>query len=251
MRKNRIISGGLGLILAAGVLLSGCEPKPTVVPAQVDTEIARAKSVNDELVSLNPPETMTIYYRNLMSQAEAAKAKGDFPKAIDLAKQAADQAASSLKTWKDQIAQIRQKLDQAKDALETLYPVNYPMIKHYWADAALFQKGAYQALIPEADQLLKEIEQARNMSILTDRTIEVRAPPEYVSQWGDVRVYSEITPEGKFKNPIDTVPNGARVKFIRCRLFSPEQVIYFVEIPGSGKQGWISDKYLNVGEVKY
>jgi len=251
MRKKNLILKRLGPALAAGMILIGCEPKLTVVPAEVDTEIARAQSINDELVSLNPPETMTYHYRNLMSQAEAARAKGDFPKAIDLARQAADQAAKSLQVWKDQIAQARQKLAQAKDQLENLYPVNYPLIKRYWADEALFRQKAYQGLASEADQLLKQIEQARNMSIISDRTIMVNAPQEYIKRWGDVRVYAEITPEGKFKNPIDTVPNGVRVKFVRALLFSPEQVFYFVEVPTSGKQGWISEKYLNVGAVNY
>ncbi|MCM8761262.1 MAG: hypothetical protein NC933_03930, partial [Candidatus Omnitrophica bacterium] len=36
------------------------------------------------------------------------------------------------------------------------------------------------------------------------------APQEYIKQWGDVRVYEEITSDGKLKTVVDTVPNGAR-----------------------------------------
>jgi len=203
------------------------------------------------LQGYNPPETMTYHYRNLMSQALAKGEQGKIDEAKDLARQAGDQAAMSLQAWKGQIAGIRANLDRGKEELETFYPVNYPLIKRYWEIEAQYQKKEFQDLGSEAEQLLKEIAQARSLSMITDRTIIVNAPQEYVKQWGDARIYQEITPDGKFKTVLTTVPNGTRVKFIRAKLFSPELTIYYVEVPSAGIQGWISEKYLSVGEIKY
>lgn len=251
MMNRKKIYAGIGLALVLGVTLSGCAPKVTVTPDQALAEFSKARSTYAELMSYNPPETLTYHYRTLISQAESLKAKGDTGQAIALAEQAGEQAAMSLQVWKEQIAKIRVSLDQARTDLQTLYPVNYPLIKRYWEDEARYQKKEFQTLPKEADQLVKDISQTRNTSIVADRYIMVDAPDNYIKQWGNARIYQEVTSEGKYKTVVDTVPNGTRVKFIRILLFSPEQTIYFVESPSTEKQGWISEKYLNVGEIKY
>lgn len=204
-----------------------------------------------ELQSYNPPETLTYHYRNLMSQAETAGKQGNVDLAKDLAKQASEQAGLSLQVWKDQIATLRTKLDQAREQLENLYPVNYLLIGKYWELEAQYQKREFQTVMQKIDAFIKEITDTRQMSIVLDRSIVVNAPPEYIKQWGNARIYQEITPEGKLKTVVDTVPNGMRVKFIKVKLFSPELTFYYVEVPSSQKQGWISEKYLNVGEARY
>jgi len=205
----------------------------------------------EALMKYNPPETMTYHYRNLMSQAKTAGEQGRVDIAKDLARQAGEQASMSLQVLLEQLNKTREKLDQIREELETLYPVNYPLIKRYWQAEALYQKKDFQNLPGITDQLLKDIQVAKNLSIIADKTIRVNAPQEYTKQWGDVRVYQEITPEGKLKTVIDTVPNGMRVKFIRVRLFSPDLNFYYVEVPATGKQGWIAEKYLDVGGDGY
>lgn len=204
-----------------------------------------------ELMQYNPPEPMTYHYRSLMSQAISAGEQGKIDLFKNLVKQAGEQAGMSLQLLKEQLATIREKLNRTKEELETLYPVNYPLIKRYWEAESKYQKRDFQDLNSELDQLLKEIQNARNLSYITDRMIMVNAPQEYIKQWGDVRIYQEITPEGKLKTIVDTVPNGMRVKFLRLKIFSPELNFCYVEVPATGKQGWIAEKYLNIGETRY
>jgi hypothetical protein len=235
-------------LLALTVILSlGCEKKVTVPPEQVDAEIAKAHASYEAFMKYNPPDALTYNYRNLISQAEQAKAKGSYEQAIALAKQADEQAVYGLQAWKDQIAKSRQKIDSCKQQIELLFPVNQNFVNKYWALEARYKNNDFQGLEQEVDLLLSDIDKAQKMGYVSDRSLRINPPQEYTKQWGDVRVYQEVTPDGKLKTVVDTVPAGAKVKVIKVMLFNPQATFYFVEVPITSKQGWVSEKYLSVG----
>ena len=238
----------LALVLA--VFNFACEQKVTVTPDQANVDFSKAKAAYDELLSYNPPETMTYAYRKLMSEAEQAKAKGDMSQAVSLAKQAEEQAVLSLKVLKDQIAKYREQLDSARSKIENLYPVNKTLVKRYWELEARFAKRDFQGMDDEINIILKRIDQEGKMSVVAERSARVNAPQEYVKQWGDVRIYQEITPDGKLKGVVDTVGNGAKLKVIKIKLFAPDSTFYFIETQ-IGTQGWIAEKYLTSEGSKY
>ena len=239
----------LALVLA--VFTFACEePKATVTPNQANVDFSRAKAAYDELLSYNPPETMTYAYRKLMSEAEQAKAKGDMSQAAGLAKQAEEQAVLSLKVLRDTIAKYRGQLDSARSKIEALYPVNQSLVKRYWEMEARFAKRDFQGMDDEINIILKRIDQEGKLSVVSERSARVNAPQEYVKQWGDVRIYQEITPDGKLKGMVDTVGDGAKLKVIKIKLFAPDATFYFIET-GIGTQGWIAEKYLISQGSKY
>ena len=231
-------------------LLAACEKKPAVTPDQVNAAFAKAKAAYDELMKYNPSETMTYNYRNLMTQAEQARAKGDLPLAESLANQAADQAVFAVQVLKDRISKSREKLDKAKDQIEQIFPVNRNLIQKYWQLDSRFRKRDYDNLEADVDALLVEIEREQKLSIMQDRSLLVYAPQEYIKQFGNVRIYKEVTPQGKLKEVVDTVPNGAKVKEVRIMLFSPELTFYYVQT-GSGTEGWMAAKYLIGEDVQF
>jgi len=239
----------LALVLA--VFTFACEePKATVTPDQTNVDFSRAKAAYDELLSYNPPETMTYAYRKLMSEAEQAKAKGNMTQAAGLAKQAEEQAVLSLRVLRDTIAKYRGQLDSARSKIEALYPVNKSLVKRYWELEARFSKRDFQGMDDEINIILKLIDQESTLSVVSDRSARVNAPQEYVKQWGDVRIYQEITPDGKLKGMVDTVGNGARLRVIKIKLFAPDSTFYFIETQ-IGTQGWIAEKYLTSEGSKY
>ena len=232
------------------VLAMACVKKPVITPDQVNAEFAKAKASYDELMKYKPPETMTYNYRNLMTQAEQAKAKGKLRLAVNLAQQAGEQAVFTLQVFKERIAKSREKLDQAKDQIEQIFPVNRNLIQKYWQLDSRFRNRDYENLEAEVDALLTEIEREHKLSIMQDRSLNVYAPQEYIKLYGNVRIYKEITPEGKLKDMVDTVPNGARVREVKVRLFSPELTFYYIQT-GSGTEGWMAEKYLIGEETKF
>lgn len=239
-------------VLALVVLFAAvaCELKPAITPDQVNAEFAKAKASYDEMMKYNPPETMTYNYRNLMTQAEQAKAKGDLKKAINLAQQAGDQAVLTIQLLKDRATKTRERLDLARDQIELMFPVNPNLIHRYWQLDYRFKSRDFNGLDVDVENFLKDIERERKMSIIENRTLTVYAPQEYTKQYGDVRLYKEITPEGKLKNIVDTMGNGARVKEVRIKLFSPDLTFYYIQTQ-TGTEGWMAEKYLIGEEAKF
>jgi hypothetical protein len=247
MKKTLCRLLALSLVLFA----FACEqPKATVTPDQTNVDFSKARAAYDELMTYNPPETMTYNYRKLMSEAEQAKAKGDMAQAASLAKQAQEQAVLSLKVLRDMVAKFREKLDTARSEIEKLYPVNQNLVKKYWELEGRFNRRDLQGLDDDINALLKRIDQESKLTVTYERKAQVNAPQEYVKQWGDVRIYQEITPDGKLRGVVDTVGNGAKLRVIKIKLFAPESTFYFIET-GIGTQGWIAEKYLISEGSKY
>jgi len=231
-------------VFALAIILVGCEQKVQVTPDQVTNEFAKAKSSFDELMKYNPPETMTYNYRNLMSQAEEAKAKGNFEQATALAKKAEEQAILSIQLIKDTLGKDTEKLADAKTQIEGMFPVNRNTVAKFWQFQGRLNNNDFGTLDPDVNALLKSIEQEKKLTMITDRYLVVSAPQEYIKQWGNVRIYKEITTDGKLKDVVDSVTPGARVKVLKIKLFSPDTTFYFVET-GSGSQGWMAEKYIS------
>jgi hypothetical protein len=229
---------------ALAILLGACEQKVQVTPDQVTNEFAKAKSSFDELIKYNPPETMTYNYRNLMSQAEDAKAKGNFEQATALAKKAEEQAFLSIQLIKDTLGKDAEKLANAKDQIEAMFPVNRNLVGKYWQLLGRLNNNDFSTLDADVNGLLKSIDQEKKLTMITDRYLVVSAPQEYIKQWGNVRIYKEITADGKLKDVVDSVTPGGRVKVLKVKLFSPDTIFYFVET-GSSSQGWMAEKYLS------
>jgi hypothetical protein len=244
MKTKLITNRKWAPVLALAILFFGCEQKVQVTPDQVTNEFAKAKSSFDELMKYNPPETMTYNYRNLMSQAEEAKAKGNFEQATDLAKKAEEQALLSIQVIKEQLAKESDKLANVKAQIENLFPVNRNLVAKFWDLQGRLNNNDFSTLDPDIAALQKSIDQEKRLTMITDRYLVVSAPQEYVKQWGNVRIYKEVTPDGKLKDVVDSVSPGGRVKVLKVKLFAPDSTFYFVET-GSGSQGWMAEKYLS------
>jgi len=238
------------IFLGAFLWLAGCEKKVKISEQELEQEFNQAEQAYQELLANNPPTPYTYHYRNLISQAEQAKAKGELEKAYQLAQQAEEQASLALVAWRQELARVKEKLEQAKNELEGLFPINHYLISRYWELYSRFRAKKYEGLEQELDKLLSDIEQEKKSSVFPERKMTVVAPEEYIKRWGNVRVYQEITPEGKLRGVIERVPPGMQVKVLKIKIFSPDLIFCYVEVPLSGKQGWMLEKYLSykVGE---
>ena len=233
------------MILGSVFLIWGCAKKVSITPEQVEEVFSRARASYEELLAYHPPEALTYHYRSLMSQAEQARAKKDLKGAMELAEKAEEQARLAHQAWQTEISKSRENLSLAKEKLEELFPVHRQLIKRYWELEAKFGKRQFEGLGAEVTELLKEIDQANEFSLTMSRTMMVSAPAEYLVLYGNVRIYQEITSEGKLKGVVATVAPGLRVEVIRMRLFSPELNFYLVKVPDTGEQGWMAEKYLS------
>jgi hypothetical protein len=242
---KKIAKSAMVWALLAAILIAAaaCNKKPAVTPDQVNTAFAKAKAAYDNLMKLNPPETMTYNYRNIMSQAEQAKAAGKFEQAISLAGQAEEQAVLTAQVIQERTAKLREQLDQAKDQLELLFPVNKNLIKKYWELDGRLRARDIQNLDTDIDDFLNAIAQQKKTTVMDDRKVSVYAPQEYIKQYGNVRLYKEVTPDGKLKDVVDTLDNGARVKVTKIMIFAPGVNFYYVQT-GLGAEGWMLEKYL-------
>ena len=238
------------IFLGAFLWLAGCEKKVKISEQELEQAFNQAEQAYQELLANNPPTPYTYHYRNLISQAEQAKAKGELEEALNLAKQAEEQASLALVAWRQELERVKEKLVKAKSELEGLFPINHYLISRFWELYSRYRSKKYQGLEKELDKLLSEIEQEKKASVFPERKMTVVAPEEYIKRWGNVRVYQEITPEGKLRGVIERVPPGMQVKVLKIRLFSPNLIFCYVEVPLSGKQGWMLEKYLSyeVGE---
>lgn len=244
MKGKFIYKAGAGLILGLVFLIWGCAKKVSITPEQVEQVFSRARASYQELLSYNPPEGLTYHYRSLMSQAEQARAKKNLKSAMELAQKAEEQARLANQAWQAEISKIREDLNLAKEKLEALFPFHKTLVKRYWELEARFAKRQFEELGTELAELLKEIDQTNEFSLAMSRTMVVSAPAEYLAFYGNVRIYKEITSEGKLKEVVATVAPGVRVEVVRIKLFSPELNFYLVKVPDSDTQGWMAEKYL-------
>jgi len=237
---------GTGLrVLALWLLLFAisCQKKPVITQDQINAAFAQAEASYKQVVQYNPSETLTYNYRNLIAQAEQAKSKGNLEQALSLAGQANEQAVLTLQLMKDRARQIEEKLKQARAMLELMFPVNQNLVQKFWQLDAKFKSRNLDKLDLEVDKLLKDIEDEGKLSLIEGRSLLVYAPQEYIAQYGNVRIYKEVTPEGKLREVIDTAANGARVKVAKVKLAAPGVTFYYIQTD-SGVEGWVAEKYL-------
>jgi len=243
MQKRVFIS-----ILLVSFLLSFCQKEVKISEQELEDAFTRAKSAYQELLSYNPPDPLTYHYRNFYTQAEQAKARGDYEKAYELAQKAEEQARLALQLWRGRIDEIGKKLAQAKEEIELLFPVNHNFIRRWWELKSKYEQRKYLEVEREVEKLLKDIEFEKKASLFPERTMIVTAPDEYLKRWGNVRIYEEITPEGKLRRIVERVPPGYKLKVIRINIYSPELIFYYVEDPMTGTRGWMLEKYLTFAE---
>jgi len=241
---KRIIGRGLLLFIFS------CMPQAKVTPDQLNLQFAKANAAYEELMSYNPAEAQTYNYRNLMTQADQAKANGKLEDALSFATKAEEQARLTIQLIQGVMAKDREKLDSAKGQLEEMFPVNRNLVRKYWELDGRLKNKQVKELDADVENLLKAIEQEKRMTLIEARSLTVSAPQEYIKQWGNVRIYQEITPEGKLKGVVDTVAPGAKIKVVKIRLFSPGTTFYFVET-NLGVQGWMAERYLLGEEAEF
>lgn len=232
------------------IFLISCEKETKPVPEEMDRSISEAKAVYAELEKLNPPNTLTYNYRNLISQAEQAKSRGEYQKAIELAKKAKEEAELALTVRKDEINKLKERLDQLKERIETSFMPTQILINKYWDAHRLWTENKYDELDRALVSLEQDLEKELKLRYVKVKTLKVYATVEYVREFGNVRMYQEITPEGKLRGVVDTVPPGAEVLYIRMYLFSPGKSFYYVENPYSKKRGWMAEQYIAPERVK-
>ncbi len=248
MKNKALAVLALGIIIG---LLSGCEKKPPgVVPEQVEAELAAARAAYEELLKLSPPTTLTFHYRSYMKQAEDALEAGDFEDALEFARKAKEQAELARDARIQQLDEVRSELDEIKSEIESLFLPQLRLINTYW-DAIDFVKAAdYENAKPLTEKLRMDIAAEKKLSYIEQKTLIVSAPEEYIRRWGNVRMYKEITPDGKLREIVGTVHPETEVLCIRIELFSRDKTFYLVEVPGTGVQGWMAEQYVAPDRVQ-
>ncbi len=245
--------GCLLLFLFLTVCLAcGCEQVKVgpAVPEDVEAEMAAARAAYDELMKLNPPSTMTFHYRTAMKEAEDALAAGKYSKAAEAARKAKEQADLARDAHLQRLLKVRKELDAIKLDLESMYLPPGMLINSYWDARDALRAYDYDTSIRIVEELKFKIQQEKTMSFAESRTLTVMASEEYISRWGNVRVYKEITTDGKLREVIATVGPNTDVYFVRTSLFARGKTFYLVEIPGIGIQGWMAEQYVAPERVK-
>jgi hypothetical protein len=242
------------IFLVSGIIIglsSGCEKKPPpVVPEQVEAEMAAARAAYKELLNLNPPTTLTFHYRSYMKQAEDALEASDFEAALEAARKAREQAELARDVRLQKLAGLMSELNQIKAEIESLFLPHLRLINAYWDAIDSVKASDYENAKVLIEKLRMDIAAEKKMSYVEQKTLIVTAPEEYIRRWGDVRMYKEITPEGKLREIVGTVPPQTEVLYIRVELFSRDRTFYLVEIPGTGVQGWMAEQYVAPDRVQ-
>lgn len=212
--------------------------------ARLEAEKIHARLVYRDLEKLNPPPEVTYYYRQQMQAAEQAEAAGNIPQAIAAAQEARRQAGLGLEYMGQCIEKAKQNLAAIKTVLEVMYHPDYDLIKMFWDLNELLASGDCQKITAGVGDLQAKMEKAKSSTRITGGRFRVSAPPDFVEQYGQPRMYAEVTPDGRLQTVIGKVEVGNEVIFIRCLFYSREKTYYFVLDPVTGTKGWMGERYV-------
>ncbi len=194
-----------------------------------------------KLQEYSPETSLTYHYRQHMKNSEEAEKQGDIEVAIEEAIEARKQAEYAIDLMEQCLDNARERLDELKHELESLYKPDWSMVALYWdAREALPEKNCARVrrMVQKLD---KDIETTKRMTVTGRQTFIVTSSDQFVEKYGNPGMYEEVTPRG-LRNMVNRVAVGDRVVFIRSKMMSPETTYYFVEDPRTGIRGWMAEE---------
>jgi len=236
-----VMSLGLGLFLILGC--GGKKIKTT--PDEAGQAYASAQAAYQNLMELNPPQTLEYQARVLLKQAEELLAQKKYSEAKAKADQARTQAELAAQARRQMIAETRASLDRSRAELELMYFPSLKLIKMYWDGISKLEQKQYDEARQLAAQLEAFIAKEKQLSYTSSRMMTVLASDEDLKRYGWPRIYENVLTDCRLANVVDTVEPQKQVKFIRMVLCSSKATFYLVENPRTGKQGWIAERYVS------
>ena len=250
MTRAKILGASLSLLLLLGAA-GACGPKHRVTVEQVNQSLDAARAAYQQLLELNPPQTLEYTSRVLLKQAEDLAAKKDYTQAQAVADQALAQAMMAHQARSQMIEEMRKRLERCRNELELMYFPGLRLVKMYWEALDLLAAKDYDSARAVVDRLEPFIAQEKQLSFYDSRTATVWADEDDVRRFGHPRLYEKVLTDCTLNNVVDTVEPGKQVKYIRMLLCNRQRTFYQVENPRTGKQGWIAERYVSTRDERH
>jgi len=210
--------------------------------AELEAVRLHGRLVYEELLKMNPPNSLTYHYRSNLKKSTDAEAAGDFDEALRAAKEARKQASLAIDLQSDCKKMAEASLKELKKEIEGLYRPSSRIIKGYWEALEITEGGNCALMTEKVEGLKNMVAQFRDTTMPANRVFRVYATLEYVKTYGHPYMYAEITEKGFLARDVNQVLVGTEVIFVRSKLYSPSKTFYLVKDPDKGIQGWMAEE---------